>query len=127
MLMIRLARTGKTKKPYFRVVVSEKTKDMHGDYLEGLGHVNPHSNPREIVLKADRIKYWLEHGAQASPSVHNILVDQGISTAEKKRVWKAKKKEVEPEKPVVAKKSETVEAATNVAEEVKTEEVKPVE
>lgn len=92
--MIRLARIGKTKKPYFRVVVSEKTKDTHGDYLEGLGHIDPHTNPRDVVLKAERIKYWLGQGAKASPSVHNILVDQGIIKDDKKRVWKPKKKAV---------------------------------
>ncbi len=95
MLMIRLARTGKTKKAYFRVIVSEKTKDTHGNYLEALGHVNPHKQPREVVLKADRVKYWLEHGAQVSPTIHNILVEQGITKGEKLRVWKAKKPKAE--------------------------------
>ena len=92
MLMIRLARTGKTKQAYFRLIVSEKTKDTHGDYLEILGHVDPHQNPRGVELKADRVKYWLEKGAQPSPSVHNLLVDQGVLKAEKLRVWKPKKK-----------------------------------
>ncbi len=94
MLMIRLARTGKTKKPYFRVIVSEKTKDTHGDYLEMLGHVDPHANPRGVTLKADRVKYWLEHGAQPSPTVRNLLIDQKLMTGPKLRVWKAKKKAV---------------------------------
>lgn len=94
MLMIRLARTGKTKKPYFRVIVSEKAKDTHGDYLEILGHVDPHSEPRGIVLKTDRIKYWLGVGAKPSPAVHNMLVENGVLSGEKLRVWKSKKKEV---------------------------------
>ena len=96
MLTIRLARTGKKKHAYFRVIVSEKTKDTHGDYLELLGQVNPHANPREVTLKADRVKHWLEHGAQVSDSMHNILVEQGLLKAEKLRVWKPKKKVAEP-------------------------------
>ena len=127
MLMIRLARTGKTKKPYFRLIVSEKTKDTHGDYLEILGHVNPHAKPREVTVKTERVKYWLEHGAQASPSVHNILVDQGVVTSEKLRVWKPKKKVVEPEKPAEVKKAAAVETADKPTEEVKAEVAKPTE
>ena len=90
--MIRLARTGKTKKPYFRVIVSEKTKDTHGDYLEMLGQVNPHANPRGVTLKVDRVKYWLDHGAQPSPTVRNLLIEQKLITGAKVRVWKPKKK-----------------------------------
>lgn len=89
--MIRLARTGKKKQAYFRLIVSEKTKDTHGDYLEALGHMNPHANPRELTLKEDRIAYWISQGAQLSPTVHNILVEKGIVKADKLRVWKPKK------------------------------------
>jgi small subunit ribosomal protein S16 len=116
MLMIRLARTGKAKQAYFRLIVSEKTKDTHGDYLEILGHVNPHQNPRGVELKADRVKYWLEKGAQASASVHNLLVDQGLLKAEKLRVWKPKKKE--------ATEGEAAPAAAPKAEAPKAEEPK---
>ena len=96
--MIRLARVGKTKKAYFRLIVSEKTKDTHGDYLEALGNIDPHTNPRKITLKVDRIKYWLEHGAKASPSVYNMLVEMGVIAGEKTRVWKPKKRAVEESK-----------------------------
>lgn len=92
MLAIRLARTGKKKKAYFRLIVSEKTKDTMGDYLEMLGYVDPHASPRAVEIKADRVKYWLEHGAQTSPVVHNILVEKGIIKEGKVRVWKPKKK-----------------------------------
>ncbi len=91
--MIRLARVGKKKQAYFRLIVSEKTKDTHGDYLENLGHMNPHANPREVVLKSDRIQYWVSKGAQLSPTVHNLLVEHGLVKADKLRVWKSKKKE----------------------------------
>lgn len=118
MLMIRLARVGKTKKPYFRLIISEKTKDTHGDYLENLGQINPHTKPRLAVLKSDRIKYWLEKGAQLSPSVHNLLVDNGVISEEKLRVWKPKKRataeaKVEAKAPAVgeAKPEEVKEAA----------------
>ncbi|MDP3985899.1 MAG: 30S ribosomal protein S16 [Candidatus Veblenbacteria bacterium] len=111
MLMIRLARTGKTKQAHFRLIVSEKTKDTHGDYLEILGHLNPHNKERQLVLKADRVEYWLAHGAQPSPTVHNLLVDQGIVKADKLRVWKPKKKAAEPAAPQATASKPKVEPA----------------
>lgn len=102
MLMIRLARTGKKKQASFRVIVSEKTKDTHGDYLEAVGHFDPRVNPRKVELKADRIKYWLEHGAQTSPVVHNILVEQGVVKGDKLRVWKPKAKKATEAAPAAA-------------------------
>ncbi len=116
MLTIRLARTGKKKHAYFRLIVSEKTKDTHGDYLELLGHVNPHKNPWEVVLKADRVKHWLDHGAQTSASVHNLLVDQKLIKAEKLRVWKAKKKDA-TEAPAAAPATKKEEAPAKASAE----------
>lgn len=93
MLAIRLSRVGKKKFALFRVVVSEKTKDTVGNYLELLGNYNPHTN--EAVLKADRIKYWISKGAQPSGSVHNLLVGQKIIEGEKIKVANIKKKSAE--------------------------------
>ncbi len=91
--MIRLSRIGKKHHPLYRVVVSEKTKDTKGDYLELVGTHNPHTNATD--LKADRIKYWLAHGAQASGTVHNLLVDQKIISQAKRAVANIKKKPAE--------------------------------
>ena len=77
MLMIRLARGGKKNRPFYRVVISEKSKDLYGDSLEILGYVSPVA-PKQVELKADRIKYWLSVGAKSSPRVHNLLVDEKI-------------------------------------------------
>ena len=90
MLAIRLSRVGKKKYATFRVVISEKTKDTVGDYLELLGNYNQHTN--EAVLKADRIKYWISKGAKPSGSVHNLLVGQKIIDGEKIKVASIKKK-----------------------------------
>jgi len=93
MLVIRLSRMGKKKHPLFRVIVSEKTKDTVGDYLELLGNYNPHTNKAE--LKADRIQYWLSKGAQPSGTVHNLLIDHKIISGEKMKVANIKRKEEE--------------------------------
>jgi len=95
MLTIRLSRFGKKKHPIYRVIISEKQKDTVGDYLELLGHYDPHTNKAE--LKSDRIKYWIDKGAQTSGTIHNLLVDQKIITGEKIKVANIKKKEEKEE------------------------------
>lgn len=78
MLKLKLSRIGKKNQPAYRLVVLEHHKDPWGDCLEFLGQYNPKANPKIIQFKADRIKYWLSKGAQPSPTVHNLLVDQKI-------------------------------------------------
>jgi small subunit ribosomal protein S16 len=82
MLTIRLSRVGKKKQPLYRFVIMDKKKDPWGKSLEILGMRNPRT--KETVLKADRIKYWIDKGAQASDSVWNILVDQKIVEGKKR-------------------------------------------
>ena len=111
MLAIRLSPVGKKGQKYFRVIVSEKTKDVFGDYIELLGSYNPHPSPPEVNLKVDRIKHWLSKGAEASPTVHNLLVDQKIIEDKKITSWKPKKKSQDGEaganeKPAEAKPAE---------------------
>lgn len=92
MLMIRLARRGKKNQPFFRILVSEKSKDLFGDALETVGHYDPASKEKNIHLDAERIKYWLSKGAQASPTVHNLLVANKVIEGKKIVKAKAKKK-----------------------------------
>jgi small subunit ribosomal protein S16 len=63
-LTIRLSRIGKKKKPYYRVVVMEKTRPRDGRVKEAVGTYDPLKKPAELKLDADRIKYWLGLGAQ---------------------------------------------------------------
>ena len=73
MLMIRLARFGKKKRPMYRVVVIEKTNPRNGRFIEIVGTYNPLTNPAAVDLKAERIKHWLGHGAQPSDTVRSFL------------------------------------------------------
>ncbi len=95
MLTIRLSRRGKNKKPTYRLIVGEKSKDTFGDALEILGYYNPRANPKIVSLKGERIKHWLSVGSQISPTVHNLLVDQKIISGPKVKVSSIKKKKVE--------------------------------
>ncbi len=103
MLAIRLQRIGKKNRPSYRVVVSEKTKDMYGKHNEILGSYDPVSEPKKIELNAERIKYWLSVGAQPSDTVQNLLVNEKIIDAKKVRSWAPKKKEKTEEEPAAPK------------------------
>lgn len=147
MLVIRLSRTGKSAQPSYRLIVSEKSKDPWGKYLEILGHYYPKKEAKLVDLKEERLKYWMGKGAQLSATVNNLLVNQGVINIPKVRVVKAKKspvvetvatpaKEVAPAKPAgvtpVAKTEEPKKEEPKVeeqkveppAEAPKTEEAK---
>jgi small subunit ribosomal protein S16 len=78
-LMIRLSRIGKKKKPFYRVVVIEKTRPRGGRVVEAVGTYDPLKKPAEIKLKAERIKHWLANGAQPSDTVRSFLRSQKIA------------------------------------------------
>jgi small subunit ribosomal protein S16 len=72
-LMIRLARFGARKQPYYRVVVIEKRLARNGRSLEIVGTYNPRTNPATVDLKRDRIQDWVGKGAQLSDRVAKLL------------------------------------------------------
>ncbi len=73
MLAIRLMRTGAKKRPSYRIVVKEKQSKRDGAFLENLGTYNPTREPAEITLKAERVQYWIEQGAQPTDTVRQII------------------------------------------------------
>lgn len=114
MLAIRFARVGKTKQPSYRLVVSEKGRDLYGKSLEILGNFNPRSDVLDV--NAERIKYWLSVGAKPSARVHNMLVDQNIITSPKIKVTRGKKKAEEAKAAPAAAKTETAAPAAEKKE-----------
>lgn len=81
MLMIRLARFGARKQPYYRVVVIEKDRARNGRSIEVVGTYNPRTNPASVDLKRERIDYWTSKGAQLSDRVAKLLHKQGEAVA----------------------------------------------
>ena len=79
MLTIRLSRIGKKKKPFYRVVVIEKTRPRDGRVKELVGTYDPLKKPAEIKLDAERVKYWLGVGAQPSDTVKSFIRQQKIA------------------------------------------------
>src|SRR3990167_9335003 len=90
MLNIRLQRTGKRGQAYFRIIIAEHTKKPKGSVLEILGSYDPHK--KELKVEKDRIEYWISKGAQISPTVNNLLVNQKIWDRPKMESWKPKVK-----------------------------------
>lgn len=73
MLMIRLARVGARKQPYYRIVVIDKERARGGRALEVVGTYNPRTNPASIAIQRDRVDYWVSKGAQTSDRVQKLL------------------------------------------------------
>jgi len=66
-------RTGAKKRPSYRIVVKEKQSKRDGAYLENVGTYDPTRQPAEIKLKADRVRYWIERGAQPTDTVRQLI------------------------------------------------------
>ena len=73
MLTIRLRRMGSTKKPYFRVVVTEARSARDSSFVENVGTYHPRSKPAQVNLNKVRIEHWLKKGAKPSDSVRTLL------------------------------------------------------
>jgi small subunit ribosomal protein S16 len=76
-LMIRLARFGARKQPYYRVVVIEKDRARNGRSIEVVGTYNPRTTPATVDLKHERIQHWTSNGAQLSERVAKLLAAHG--------------------------------------------------
>ena len=73
MLMIRLSRFGKKKHPFYRVVVTEKTRPRNGRFVEIVGTYDPQKKPALVQMDKERVDYWLSKGAQPSDTVRSLL------------------------------------------------------
>ena len=71
--MIRLARVGTRKKPFYRVVVIEKDRARNGKALEIVGLYNPRTTPRTFNVQRERVDYWASKGAQMTDRVTKLV------------------------------------------------------
>ncbi len=66
---IRLARFGAKKRPFYRIVVADARAPRDGRFIEKIGHYNPMLSENRVTVKVDRLKYWLNVGAQATDRI----------------------------------------------------------
>ena len=77
---IRLARWGAKKKPFYRIVAADIESPRDGRFLESVGTYDPMVEPAAIILKEDRIRYWMGEGAIPTTTVKSLLKKQGFSS-----------------------------------------------
>jgi small subunit ribosomal protein S16 len=79
LVKIRLKRMGAKKRPFYRIVIADARSPRDGRFIETVGTYDPRKNPSEVTLKEDRIRYWLNNGAQPTDTVRSILKKNGIT------------------------------------------------
>ncbi len=70
---MRLTRVGSKKNPIYRVVVADSRSPRDGRFIEIVGRYNPQTDPSTIELDEERVRTWLERGAQPSDAVARLL------------------------------------------------------
>lgn len=75
---MRLTRVGGKKDPVWRVVVADRRSPRDGRFIETVGRYNAQTEPSTVVLNEERVRHWLDRGAQPSSQVRRLLKIQGI-------------------------------------------------
>ena len=77
MVVMRLARGGAKKRPFYHIVVTDSRNALNGRFIECIGFFNPIPGPRDknetLRLNINRINYWIGHGAQLSQRVSYLI------------------------------------------------------
>ena len=76
---MRLTRVGSKKNPIYRVVIADARSPRDGRFIEIVGRYNPQTDPSTIELDEDKVKDWLDKGAQPSAAVAKLIKVAGIS------------------------------------------------
>ena len=75
---IRLARHGKKKAPFYRLVVADSRSPRDGRFIELLGTYNPMTDPADVKVNEDRALHWLSVGAIPSDTARALLRKTGV-------------------------------------------------
>ncbi|MFB0564799.1 MAG: 30S ribosomal protein S16 [Candidatus Aminicenantaceae bacterium] len=81
MISIRLMRLGGRKKPFYRIIAIDSRKPRESKAKDIIGYYNPLKDPPEIKIDSEKVKYWIERGAQASNTVQSLI--HKVSNSEK--------------------------------------------
>ena len=129
MVIIRLARSGAKKNPYYFITVADERRPRDGAFIERLGFFNPSARGNEERLRIDleKIEEWTSKGAQVSDRVNSLVKEAKLTPEELAAKIEAKKVKAEAKKVALAEKlaKEAADAASQ--EEASAEEVAPAE
>jgi small subunit ribosomal protein S16 len=83
MVVIRMARGGSKKRPFYSLVATDSRDRRDGRFIERVGFYNPVANESEEKLRIalDRVEYWKSVGAQLSPSVARLVKDHAAKVS----------------------------------------------
>ena len=125
MVIVRLAKSGAKKNPYFFITVADSRKPRDGAYIERLGFFNPSAKGSEERMRfnVERLDHWISQGAQVSDKVKELEKDARLSPDElqakldAKKAKRDQKKEAIKAKKVAELEAQAKEAATEEAPE----------
>lgn len=116
MLVIRMARAGTKKRPFYHIVAADSRSPRDGRFIERLGYFNPllpKEKEERLKLDLDKVKEWMKKGAQPSDRVMRFLDKAGVAKREARN---------NPEKAVPRKERKAAnEEKTKAAEAAKAE------
>jgi small subunit ribosomal protein S16 len=75
---LRLTRVGSKKNPIYRVVAADARSPRDGKFIEIVGRYNPQTDPSTIELDEDKVRDWLQKGAQPTEPVARLLKVKGL-------------------------------------------------
>lgn len=124
--VIRLARGGSKKRPFYRIVVADSRMARDGRFIEKVGTYNPllaKDNEERVKMDVERVKYWLDQGAKPTDRVARFLEAAGaLEKTERNNPEKAK-----PGKKAQERVEEKAAAAAAADEAAKAEAEAPAE
>jgi small subunit ribosomal protein S16 len=72
-VVLRLARAGAKKAPYYHVVATDSRNPRDGKFIEAIGAYDPNLEPPKISFNRERLEYWLKVGARPSETVADLI------------------------------------------------------
>ncbi len=78
-MKLRLTRMGSKKKPFYRIVAVDSATRRDGRALDYVGYYNPMTEPADIKIDQDKVRSWMELGAQPTDTVRSLLKKSGFS------------------------------------------------
>jgi small subunit ribosomal protein S16 len=83
MVVIRLARSGAKKRPFYNMVVTDSRNRRDGNFVERVGYYNPvaSENEKGLVINTERLAYWQSKGAQLSPTAARLVKQSAAKAA----------------------------------------------
>ena len=78
MVVIRMARGGSKKRPFYNIVAADSRNRRDGRFIERVGFYNPVANEKQerVRLNNDRLNHWVSQGAQLSDAVAKLVKEQ---------------------------------------------------